>query len=80
MTHTEPQRLIVRWITRDREAIAAIRGRFRMPAYTTVNGLTPAEIAPEDMPVFEECMRRGFFGVLHRKWRKNGDQYIFQTR
>lgn len=73
-------KLIVRWSTRDPEAIAAIRKRFNIPEYTTVNGLTPAEINPEDMEMFEECARRGFFGIIREKWCKNGDQYIFPYR
>lgn len=73
-------KFVIRWNTRDAEAIAAIRKRFNIPEYTTVNGLTPAEIAPEDMEVFEECARRGFFGIMPLKWCKNGDQYIFTSR
>lgn len=71
------ERLIVRWVTRDKEAITAIRKRFGIPDYTTVNGLSPAEIKPEDMPMFEECARRNFFGIIRKKWCKNGGQYIF---
>lgn len=73
-------KIIVRWATRDEEAIAAIRRRFNLPSYTTLNGWTPAEIKPEDMAVFEECACRGFFGIIRQKWRKNGDQYIFTSR
>lgn len=80
MTHTEPVRVIVRWTTRDEEAIAAIRERFNLPNYTTLNGWTPAEIKPEDMDMFEECARRGFFGIIREKWCKNGGQYIFPSR
>ncbi|MBJ2189127.1 MAG: hypothetical protein JFR41_10955 [Muribaculaceae bacterium] len=71
------ERLIIRWNTRDPEAIAAIRKRFGIPAYTTVNGWSPVEIEPEDMPVFDECARRNFFGIIRRKWSKNGGRYIF---
>lgn len=71
------ERLIVRWNTRDKEAIIAIRKRFNIPTYTTVNGLSPAEIKPEDMQMFEECARRNFFGIIRKKWRKNGGQYVF---
>lgn len=80
MTHTEPVRVIVRWTTRDEEAIAAIRERFNLPDYTTLNGWTPAEIKPEDMDMFEECARRGFFGIIREKWCKNGGQYNFSSR
>lgn len=73
-------KLIVRWITRDEAAIVAIRKRFDMPTYTTVNGWTPCEIKPEDMDVFEECACRGFFCIIRKKWCKNGGQYIFSSR
>lgn len=79
MTHTEPQRVIIRWSTRDKEAIAAIRRRFNFPDYTTVNGMTPVEIKPEDAQMVEECRRRGFFNVIHQKWYKNGDHFIFNS-
>lgn len=78
MTRTE--KVIVRWATKDGAAIAAIRKRFKMPDYTTVNGWTPAEIKPADREVFEECARRGFFSIIREKWCKNGGQYIFQSR
>ena len=45
--------MIVRWITRDADAIAAIRKRFNMPNHTTLNGLTPVDVRNEDMEVFE---------------------------
>ena len=73
-------KVIVYWLTKDKESIAAIRKYFGMPDYTTVNGLTPAEIKPEDNEMFEECARRRFFGIIRQKWCKNGDQYIFNTR
>lgn len=71
------RKMIIRWTTQDSEAIAAIRQYFGMPNYTTVNGWTPVEIKPEDMKMFEECSRRGFFGIINQKWCKNGGQYIF---
>lgn len=80
MTHTEPERVLIRWITRDREAIDAIRKHFGFPEYTTVNGVTPAEIRPEDKEMIGECERRGFFGIIHEKWCKNGEHYIFNIR
>lgn len=73
-------KFVIRWATTDKEAIAAIRKQFGMPTYTTVNGWTPVEIKPEDMELFEECARRGFFGILSQKWCKNGGQYIFISR
>lgn len=72
--------MVIRWNAKDSDAIAAIRKRFDMPEYTTVNGWTPCEIKQEDKSLFEECIRRGFFSVLRQKWRKNGGQYIFTYR
>ena len=72
MTHTEPVRVIVRWTTRDEEAIAAIRERFNLPDYTTLNGWTPAEIKPEDMDMFEECAREGSLALS----AKNGVKMV----
>jgi len=63
------------WHTRDTESIRLIRERFKLPTYTTVNGWTPCEIAPEDMPMFEETARRGYFSILHRPWKRIGDNY-----
>ncbi len=56
------------WHTRNAESIRLIRERFKLPTYTTVNGWTPCEIAPEDMPMFEETARRGYFSILKRPW------------
>ncbi len=71
---------VIYWLTRDAEAIAAIRNRFNLPRYTTINGYTPAAPKPDDMEMFEECARRGFFSIIRRKWCKNGGQYIFNSR
>lgn len=59
----------------------AIRARFGIPRYTTLNGLSPADISEADMALFEETSRRGFFGIMrHIKWRKNGDVYVCTNR
>ncbi len=71
MTHTEPEKIVIRWTTKDENAIAAIRKRFNMPSYTTLNGWSPVEVKPEDKDIFEECARRGFFGIMPQKWCKN---------
>lgn len=70
---------VIRWNTRDSGAIEAIRKRFGIPGYTTLNGWSPAEITHSDLPVFEECARRNFFSILPKKWYKNGDHYIFKS-
>lgn len=68
---------VIRWVTRDQNAILAIRKRFNIPDYVTVNGYSPAEIKESDMEVFEECARRGFFSVIPLKWCKNGETFAF---
>ena len=80
MTHTEPEKIVIRWTTKDENAIAAIRKRFNMPSYTPLHGWSPVEVKPEDKDIFEECARRGFFGIMPQKWCKNGEQYIFISR
>lgn len=66
-------KFVIRWETRDAEAIAKIRQRFNIPSYTTLNGWSPCEIRPEDIPVFQETARRGFFSVVRHSWEfKNG--------
>jgi len=77
-TKTENEKLVVKWgYNISPESIAAIRKRFSIPNYTTLNGCSPAEISMEDMPLFEETARRGFFSILHKKWCKNGGVYSF---
>ena len=49
----EKEKMIVRWITKDKAAVDAIRKRFQIPEHTTLNGLSPVEISQEDMPVFK---------------------------
>lgn len=71
-------KLTINWHTRNAEAIRLIRERFKIPSYTTVNGWTPCEIAPEDMPMFEETARRGYFSILRRPWKRVGDTYTWR--
>lgn len=74
------EKLIIHWNTRNAAAIASIRQRFGLTDYTTLNGLTPAEISDEDMPVLEETAKRGYIGIIREKWCENGDHYIFPSR
>ena len=71
--------MIVRWITKDKAAVDAIRKRFQIPEHTTLNGLSPVEISQEDMPVFKETVRRGLMSIIDEKWCKNGGEYIFYS-
>ena len=72
--------LVIRWQTNNQDAIDAIRKRFNLSRYTTLNGWSPAEIADEDMELFEECARRGFFGIMPYKWCINGGSLSFISR
>lgn len=82
MTPTDPksERLVVKWNPGIEEsALEAIRKRFNIPRYVTINGESPVEISEEDRPLFEETARRGFFSVLHVKWCKNGEVFSFKS-
>lgn len=68
-------KVIVRLVTSDKEAIAAIRKRFSLPDYNTINGWTPGEITEEDMPVFQETARRGFLSYRIVDWVSDGKTY-----
>ena len=59
-------RLTVCWLTRNPDTIRRIRQRFGIPAHMTVNRETQADIRPADLPLLEECARRGFV-ELRRK-------------
>lgn len=68
MNHTEAEKLIVSWHTQDAKSIAAIRRRFCIPEYTTLNGYSPVLLKAEDREVFEETARRGFFSFRKAEW------------
>lgn len=68
-------KVVIYWVTKDESAIAAIRKHFKLPKYTTLNGQTPGEIEPKDMPMFEETARRGFFRYQRTEWTFNGATY-----
>ncbi len=72
--------MVIRWITRDPGKMERIRRRFGIPAYTTLNGLSPCTVREEDMEVFRETARRGFFAVMPLKWCKNGGTFYFISR
>lgn len=61
----------------DPAAIASLREKFGIPQYTTVNGESPCEVDYEQMQLLRECERRGFLTIRDKKWRKNGDQFIW---
>lgn len=71
---------VIVWHTRDESARDRIRNYFGFPRFLTMNHHTPVDVKPEQMVMFEECARRGFYGILKKKWRKNGDHYVFISR
>lgn len=77
MNPTEPndEKIVIHWNTKDEEAIRLIRERFNIPRYTTVNGQTPAVLPTEDMAMFEETARRGYFNYRRVDWTFNGATY-----
>ena len=74
MTPTEPQKILIRWKTRDEDAIRRIRDKFNIPFYTSLNGLTPAVIPPE-RELFEETVNRGYFTYWSAEWSFDGIAY-----
>lgn len=68
-------KVVIYWVTKDENAIAAIRKHFKLSKYTTLNGQTPGEIEAKDMPMFEETARRGFFRYQKTEWTFNDATY-----
>lgn len=68
-------KVLIYWLTKDNEAIRLIRKHFNIPKYTTINGWNPAGIDEEDMEMFEETARRGFFRYRRTEWTFNGASY-----
>ena len=42
-------KITIYWVTRDWELIRKLRDKYRLPQYTTVNGLTYAEVSEETL-------------------------------
>jgi hypothetical protein len=59
------------------EAIEAIRRKFNIPHYTTLNGESPVEVDDEQMKLLRECERKEFLQIRMKKWCKNGDLFVF---
>ena len=68
-------KVVLRGQTRDEAAVQAIRRRFGLPSYTTLNGETPGDIGQADKDIFDECVRRGFFTYRPTEWSFNGKSY-----
>ncbi len=70
-------RCVVYWNKCDPRAIEALRSKFNIPHYTTVNGESPVEVDDEQMELLRECERRGFLQIRPKKWCKNGDLFVW---
>lgn len=77
MTLTDPsgEKIVIHWNTKDEEAIKKIRARFKIHKYTTLNGFTPAILPAQDLAMFEETARRGYFNYRRVEWTFNGTSY-----
>ena len=59
-------KVIIYWITKEREIISRIRERFKLPPYVSVNGETPCEICDEDIELLREPAKRGFIQIRNK--------------
>lgn len=75
MDTTNGKKILIHWNTKNEESIRLIRKRFNIPAYTTVNGMTPAILTQDNRELFEETARRGFFTYQPIDWNFNGHSY-----
>ena len=72
---TQDEKIIIHWITRNKESIRLIREEFGISTYTTVNGHTPAILKSKDRKMFEETAQRGYFNFWPAEWVFNGATY-----
>ena len=59
----------VYWKTRKQDTRERITEKFNLPHYMTVNGETDGEINDDDLPLLQECEKRGFIQI--RKKNEN---------
>lgn len=77
-TAPEGEKIVIHWNTKDEEAIRLIRERFGISRYTTVNGQTPAILPADDILMFEETAKRGYFTYQRVDWTFNGATYSWK--
>lgn len=77
LTDPDGEKVIIRWITRNEESIQLIRKHFHIPKYTTINGMSPAILKPEDREMLEETARRGYLSYQYADWTFNGASYLW---
>lgn len=68
-------KIIIRWHTRNENTIRRIRERFNVPAYTTINGWSPASLKEADRKTLDETAQRGFISYMAVNWQFNGVSY-----
>lgn len=68
-------KIVIHWNTKNDDAIRMIRERFGIPRYTTVIGQTPAVLPTDDIVMFEETAKRGYFTYQRVDWTFNGATY-----
>lgn len=68
---------VVYWKKCAPDAIEAIRKKFGIPHYTTINGESPCEVDDEQLELLKECERRGFLQIRNKKWCKNGEVFVW---
>lgn len=68
-------KIIIRWHTRNENTIRRIRERFNVPAYTTINGWSPASLKEADRETLDETVQRGFISYMAVNWQFNGVSY-----
>ncbi len=62
-------KVIVYWVTNNPETKERIIEKFNLPRYTTINGETEGVINDDELPLLQECERRGFIQLR----KKNGN-------
>lgn len=57
---------VVYWVTKDTEKVTAIREKFNLPTYTSLNGETPADVSESGMELLRECEKRGLIQIRNK--------------
>ena len=63
-------KVVIYWITKEREKIDRIRKKFDLGNYVSVNGETPADISNKDMDLLVETERRGYIEIRIKEDKK----------
>ena len=63
-------KVTVYWVTKNPETKERIRIKFNLPRYTTINGETEGVVNDDDLPLLQECEKRGFIQI-RKKYGNN---------